>query len=221
MANENLKAQNLEIVLSTAYDLYLQHGIEKVTKEMISRESGLSRRTIDRYFVDKKDCIIKVAEWFLIKVRTAISKRYTVSMFSSGKYTGSELLRMYMIDLKRMFLEEPRHFVLYAEYKIYIYRNCEKHEQGYTLLTDFMGSRDLRQKIYTLGKQDGSLPANIDIYTEEAYFCESFFGFLSNLAISFGVHSPKEIENQINQRIDNTINLYTGLSNNVYDTKNE
>jgi AcrR family transcriptional regulator len=210
MANENLKAQNLETVLSTAYDLYLHYGIEKVTKEMISRESGLSRRTIDRYFLDKKDCVIKVAEWFLLKVRVNIGERYTSDMFD-GRYTGAELLRMYMVDIKRMFLNEPRHFVLYAEYKVYIYRNCQKHEQGYSLLTDFMGSRNLRHKIYTLGKHDGSLPPNIDIYTEEAYFCESYFGFLSNIAISFGVHAPEEMENQINQRIDNTIALYTGL----------
>jgi AcrR family transcriptional regulator len=212
MANENLKAQNLEMVLGTAYDLFLEHGIEKVTKEMISRHSGLSRRTIDRYFLDKKDCIIKVAQWFLLRVRVGIGERYTDEMFTTGKYTGAELLRMYMLDLKRMFLSEPRHFVLYAEYKVYIYRNCDKHEQGYSLLTDFMGSRNLRQKIYKLGKKDGSLPNDIDIYTEESYFCESFFGFLSNLAISFGVHSPNEMEHQIDQRIDNTIALYTGLA---------
>lgn len=212
MANENLKAQNLEIVFSTAYDLFLENGIEKVTKEMVSRHSGLSRRSIDRYFVDKKDCVIRTAEWFLLRVRSAIGERYDDTMFTDGKYTGAELLRMYMVDIKRMFLNEPRHFVLYGEYKAYIYRNCGKHEQGYALLTDFMGSRNLRQKIYALGKKDGSLPSSIDVYTEEEYFCETFFGFLSNLAMSFGIHSNSEIEKRINQRIDNTISMYTGMS---------
>jgi AcrR family transcriptional regulator len=63
MANEQIKAQNIELVLNKTYHLFLKHGIERVTKEMIAHESGLSRRTIDRYFTDKTDCVLQVAEW--------------------------------------------------------------------------------------------------------------------------------------------------------------
>jgi hypothetical protein len=54
------------------------------------------------------------------------------------------------------------------------------------------------------------MPNNLDLEVEEEYFCESFFGFLSNLAISFGLHSKAEAVKQIDYRIDNTVALYMG-----------
>jgi hypothetical protein len=57
--------------------------------------------------------------------------------------------------------------------------------------------------------KDGSFSPNIESYTEERYFCESFFGFLSNLAVSFESHSRDKIEKQVDQRIERTIQIYT------------
>jgi AcrR family transcriptional regulator len=209
LANEELKIRNLDHTLETTYKLFLEYGIDKTTKEMISRASGLSRKSIDRYFLNKTDCVIHVAEWLLQDIRMNIGNRYPDSLFTDGKHTGAELLRMYMMDVKDLFMQEPRLFVLYAEFKVFVYHNCEDYEQGYTLVWNWMGNRRLRQKIYNLGKKDGSLPSGIDLYTEEEYFCESFFGFLTNLAMSFDMHPPEETKKQIEKRIDNTIALYT------------
>jgi AcrR family transcriptional regulator len=210
MANEELRLQNLDRALETAYNLYLQYGIDKVTKEMIAKECGLSRKSIDRYFPEKTECVIRVMEWFLQRVRVETNKLFPESDFISGEYTGVQLMEKYMTYIKDVFLRDPRTFALYTEFKIYIYRNCENFEQEYTLLANKMGNYRLRHKIYEYGQQDGTLPANIDLKTEEEYFSESFFGFLSNLAFSFSLHSRKEMEKQIDHRIKNTVALYTG-----------
>jgi AcrR family transcriptional regulator len=212
MANEALKLQNLDKAMNSAYHLFLENGISKTTKEMIARKSGLSRKSIDRYFSDKVDCVIHVAKWFLSHLREETSVAFPSSLFDEGGHTGAELLQMYMEYIKDVFTAEPRIFVLYTEYKTYIYRNCEDVHQGYTLLINWLGNHELRERIFDLGIKDGSLPPEINFSIEEEYFCESFFGFLSNLALSYNVHSSKEINEQIDERIKNTIALYTGVS---------
>jgi AcrR family transcriptional regulator len=210
MANEELKAHNIEHVLETTYKLYLEYGIDRVTKEMISKSSGLSIKSIHRYFPTKSDCILKVSEWLLGNIRESVIQHFPESVFTDGEYTGVQLLKMYMIYMKKIFLVEPRLFVLYGEFKLYIYRNYDSSEQEYTLFWNHMGTHDLRLKIYEKGMKDGSLFGVTDWNTEEEYFCESFFGFFSNLAMSFKLHSKEEIERQLEQRIGNTIAIYEG-----------
>jgi AcrR family transcriptional regulator len=209
MSNEEIKEQNLERVLQVTHDLFLEHGIEAVTKELISRQCGLSRRTLDRYFSDKKECVVRTMEYYVMSVRREFLARYTEEMFNSDAYTGAELLRMYMTDVKSFFMDDPRHFVLYSEYKLFIYRNCEDYEQSYSMLCNWFSSRGLRQRIYEKGRRDGSMSGGIDLYTEEEYFSESFFGFLANLAVSLDQHDAGEVERQIDLRIENTIALYS------------
>jgi AcrR family transcriptional regulator len=216
MANEELKIQNVNRTLETAYNLFLEHGIESVTREMIARESGLSRKSIERYFSNQVECVIRVAEWVLMNIRSSIGSRYPERFFTDGKHTGAQLLKSYMIDIKRLFFRNPRIFVLYSEYKLYIYRHCEDFEQSYSLLCDWKGNRQVRQKIFLLGKKDGTMASNINVNTEEEYFSESFFGFLANLAMSFGLHQISEAEKQIDQRIENTLALYGGKNSPIY-----
>jgi AcrR family transcriptional regulator len=207
--NEEIREQNFNHVMKTTYNLYLNYGISNVTKQMIAKESGLSTKTISRYFIGKTDCTIRVAEWVLQQIRLEIGKDFPESYFTDGKHTGAQLFEQYMFALKDLFFSEPRTFVLYSEFKLYIYHNCDDYEQNYTLLCNCMGSRHLRRQIYMLGKTDGTLPSDINVTAEEEYFCESFFGFLANLALSYGAHSKEEMANQIDQRIKNTIALYS------------
>jgi AcrR family transcriptional regulator len=209
MANEQIKAQNIELVLNKTYHLFLKHGIERVTKEMIAHESGLSRRTIDRYFTDKTDCVLQVAEWVVRNIHE--NMKATQSMITPTKqyYSGAEILYMYMIDLKKAFLSDHRHFELYNEYKIYIYRNCENVQQGYALFQEWIHHYNFRYQIYTIGKNDGSLSLNSNPYLKEENLCESYLEFLSVLALSFDLYPIKEIENRIDRRIYNVMALYT------------
>jgi AcrR family transcriptional regulator len=208
MPSKVVKIQNLECALNTAYKLYLKFGIDKVTKEMIARECGLSRKSIDRYFPDKTDCVLQVLEWIMSGIQQKAREIFPESVFFDG-HTGIELLEMYMKYVKRIFLHDPKLFVLYTEFKLYIYRNCKENEQEYSLLVNKIGNHALRTRIYDLGKQDGTFPADLDVKTEEEYFTESFFGFLANLALSLSDHARAELEKQIDYRIANTVALYS------------
>ncbi len=210
MANEELKVMNLDKALVAAYNLFLQYGIDKVTKEMIAKESGLSRKSIDRYFPNKIDYVLATAEWVMRKVQIQTNASFPEKMLTSGEYTGLELLKKYMFHIKDLFLGEPRLFALYSEFKIFIYRNCDDYEQHYSLFLNNSGNHRLRHRIYVIGREDGSMASNLDMRVEEEYFSESYFGFLCNLALSYTQHSADEMVRQIDRRISNTIAMYEG-----------
>lgn len=208
MANEEIKAANLQSVLKTSYNLFKKHGIEQVTKEQISRESGLSRRTIDRYFTTKKDCVLQTMEMYLSNTDYDIECHFTNDMFMDGHYTAADLLERYMVETKKMFVKNVKHFAFYTEFKLYVYRNCRRGDKGYELIKGHGSDGNLCQKIFMLGSMDGTLRIGTDIETEDEYFRDSFIGYLSMLALASDSYTKAELESRVDKRISNTLALY-------------
>jgi AcrR family transcriptional regulator len=208
VANEEVKAANLQMVLKTAYELFKKYGINQVTKEQISRESGLSRRTIDRYFSGKKDCVLQTMEMYLSDIDMEIESKFSQKMFMDGERAAVDLLEQYMVEIKKIFMKNVRHFAFYTEFRLYVYRNCKRGDKGYELLVDQSGDGNLCQKIFMLGQMDGTLRMCYDIESEDEYFRESFIGYLSMLALSVDAFTKAELESRVDKRIRNTMALY-------------
>jgi AcrR family transcriptional regulator len=198
----------------------LDHGIDNVTKERIADASGLSRKTIDRYFPSKTDCVVRAIDWLLESISDSIMVNYPMSLFTDGEHTGADILRMYFGDLRKLFFGEPNICVLYAEYRSYIYRSAEYYEQGYGEFWSKIGGHRLREKIYALGYKDGSIMLDglvgKDFHFVEVYFCNSFLGFLSNLAVSINQYSRDEVEALFDRYANDILRLYTTLPSEKY-----
>jgi AcrR family transcriptional regulator len=207
MPNEAIRIRNIEKALETTYELCLENGIENTTKEMVARKSGLSRKSIDRYFRNKLDCVVQVAESVLAGIRDEMRERYPDSLFTDNSYTGAELLKRYLVDVKALFLKDPRVFVLYSEFRVFVYHHGDYDTKEYVLLMDRLGNRNLRLKIYNLGVKDGSFPKDMDVEHEERILCDSYFGFLANLAMSYEIDPQAAVE-EIDRRIEQTMMLY-------------
>jgi hypothetical protein len=149
--------------------------------------------------------VLQVAQYIGREVRTR--NPYPSSLFADGKHTGAQLLRMYMESVLCQYRKERRIFVLRDEYKVFVYRNCESFELGYEKLMETLGCRRLIQKIYQLGKKDGSFSPEIDSEKEAIYFCESFFGFLSGIALTSAA-SSEGAEGQIRRYIERVMASY-------------
>jgi AcrR family transcriptional regulator len=208
MPNEEIKIRNVEHALHQTTVLFMRHGIEGTTKEMIVRASGLSRKSVDRYFADKRDCALQVARWVGINIWTYINGHYPSVWFTNGEHLGIEILEMYLRDLKEIFMKEPELFVFYTEFKIFFSRNSDNYEKDYTKLLDTIGCRRLVEKIYRLGIRDRSIKKPIEPEEEAEYFCRAYFGFLSNMALTYK-YQPEKTEREIDRYIDSIIYLYT------------
>lgn len=203
MANEALREQNLNHALETACSLFLQYGIEGVTKEMLARASGLSRSSLDRYFTDKVDCVLQTASW----IGTNLFEQENLSneLLSDHMKTGIELLERYMELIKELYLDRPEYFVLSLEFRTYIYRHCDNYEEGYAKLHRALFEHTIVYKCYERGVQDGSMSPTLNSAEEARYFSEAYLGFLANLAL--GVH-PSNQREKIDRYIKRVFNLY-------------
>lgn len=181
MANEELREKNIEKVLRAACRCFLAHGIEHTTQEMLVRESGASRASINRYFANKVDSVQQTIEW--IAKRICDSIHYSSYRFDTGERTGREMLRMFMEYTKTAYINRSSIFVLWAEYRIYIFRNGASNESRNERITENLGCCDLLKRIYAAGVEDGSFPPGINVNDEAIYCYEGYFGYLANLAM--------------------------------------
>lgn len=192
MANEELREKNIEKVLRTECQCFLAHGIEHTTQEMLVRESGASRASINRYFVNKVDSVQQTIEWIAKRIRESI--HYDSYPFGTGEKTGREMLRTFMNYTKEAYISRNGIFILWAEYRIYIFRSGVSNEQRNERITENLGCRELLTRIYEEGAADGSFPPDINI-KEEALCCyESYFGYLANLAMRHDSMSDAVLE---------------------------
>jgi AcrR family transcriptional regulator len=207
MVNEGVKTQNIELALTRASDLVLEYGIEGTTKEMIARESGLSRKSIDRYFTDKPKCILQVAKLIGKSIWKSINEQYLDMMSGKGKYLGSDLLEMYMDAVKNVFMHRTSLFVFYMELLVYFYRHSDDFKQDYDQLTESIGCRRLVESIFLVGEEDGSIQKQVNVKAQAEYFCRAYFSFLSNLAIDYKERTETALF-QIDLYIGRMIHLY-------------
>lgn len=56
-----------ELILNEVGKLYLKHGVKSVTMDDVAHELSLSKKTIYRYFTDKKDLVSQVIDTFFLK----------------------------------------------------------------------------------------------------------------------------------------------------------
>lgn len=189
MANEELKQRNLEHVMQTILEQCLRHGIENTTKEMVVRASGLSRASLDRYFVNKADGVVQMAEWAAKKI--AQRNAYLEDMLCSGQYTGAQMVEQYLLAMKAEFCREPYIFVLIVELRSFVFRNCIDSVGVYRRLCSTLGNGDVLQRIFCAGLRDGSMSVALDI-ERGGVLQRAVPRFLCRSGADVQSHSPSE-----------------------------
>jgi AcrR family transcriptional regulator len=204
MANEEIKRKNVDLALQTAAELFIDHGIENTTREMIARTSGLSRKSIERYFPSKASYTVQAAEWLGRQLRQEV-RPFSESMLSA--HTAAELLAFYLDDLKQLCLRRPRVFIFFTELKAFIYRNSEDSERDFTRFMDAAGYRKLLERIFRKGAEDGTIEHHADSIAEANYLSNTLISSFSTAVLLYDVR-PDRMERFLDQYIADTIHLY-------------
>jgi AcrR family transcriptional regulator len=206
MANEDVKIRNIEISLRATAELFIKYGPSNTTKEMIAKQSGLSRRSIERYFKSNMDCVLQTSVWISERSHFDMSA-YSDEIFSDGKHTASEILEIYLNEVKKTFPKEPRLPICYIEIKTYIFRNSDDCVRDYEKFTEDLGVRSLVRRIFKLGAQDGSIYFKSDYITAAEYFYEMLMHYLSNISMIYEQYPEKALE-ILGNYIKNTLQRY-------------
>lgn len=208
MPNEELKKQNVDHALETAYICFLKYGVEFVTREMISRQSGISRASLGRYWIDKTGCVIQTSEWLRQHIQDIFNERFSADAWENK--VGIKQLQGLMEWCRDLYREDPRLFALYTEFKVYLHRSAPDLNESKKRLIRAFGFRPLVGKIYARGIRDGSISIRFDINDEVAFFGDAFFGYLSNLAFQPEIDID-DAARDIDRYIERMISIYNNL----------
>lgn len=204
MANEEIRLANIEAVLQTAINLFVENGIENTTREMLARTSGVSRRSTERYFPCKADCVVQASQWFAKSLTEGLE---SVKMLEDGNYPAEEVLRKFFDELKQSLLKEPRIYIFFAETKGFIYRNCKDRAADYKNLLEAIGWRRILQKIFEKGEQDGTLKGHFGPEKTARYLANTMVSFFSNLVLLYD-KEPDMLESCVTTYLTDMWNLY-------------
>ncbi len=144
-------------IVESAGQMFLTYGIKSMSMDDISREMGISKKTLYLYVTNKNDLVQKTMENHLAKEKealTAITAESTDAikeMFSIADYIRQHIRSMnhsVLYDLQKYY---PQSWQLYIDYKnnfVYniIYNNIEKGIQQGLYRDDF--NIDIITKIY-------------------------------------------------------------------------
>lgn len=70
--------EELEKVLTKVHELYMKYGIKSITMDDVSRELGISKKTLYQYVSDKDDLVGKIVDFEIQKRQEEICKCFRV-----------------------------------------------------------------------------------------------------------------------------------------------
>jgi AcrR family transcriptional regulator len=206
MPNEEIRIANIETVLRVSVGLFIENGIQNTTREMISRASGLSRRSTERYFPTMTDCVVQAA--VLIGMETY--KQFGAKrMLGTPGYQASDIFKIFLDELKQIVFDEPRILVCLSEFKTYLYRNSEDRVADYKKFADAMGCRRIFKKIFELGAEDGTVKKITRPEIDAGYLTDELTSYFTTAVLLYDTQT-QVLRRRIEDYIADTWNNYCG-----------
>lgn len=207
MKSEEIRLLNKEKTIDAALRCFMRYGIENVSQNMLSRETGLSLRSINRFFAGKDDLIIHAIERLAqeMSAECASAQAY----LQKQNKPAIELLEGYLDGIRAYFLKEPLKFGFKREVDVYLYRNSTSRNDTYQRLARATCPRPILRMIMEAGLTDGSIALMSDLDTEVNFLSSTFFNFLADLAVKKVYSSePDTAERLIDDFIKKALKLY-------------
>ncbi len=207
MKNEEIRLENKKKTIDAALRCFMKYGIENVSQNLLSKETGLSLRSINRFFAGKDDLIIHAIDQLAqeMSANCALAQEY----IQKKNKTGIEMLEAYLLGLRTYFLREPLRFAFKREVDVYLYRNSTNRGDIYHKLALNTCPRPILYKIIDAGKKDGSIVLMSDIDTEVNYLSSTYFNFLADIAVKkVYCNEPDDAQRQIDDFIKKALKMY-------------
>ena len=168
-AGKPWKEAKQQHILETAFRLFSDRGIERVTLPEIAKESGIGHATLYRYFNSKLDLVVAINTWQW----SEYIRGYTGSAAEKPpeQMTGAESLRFFLDSFLDLYRSHRDLLRFNYEFNSFL-KNSQatpEEKRHYTNIVEILESRFHR--LYEKGRKDGTL--NMDI-PETMMFSSSF-----------------------------------------------
>lgn len=105
MSLEELREQNIRLVTEKALECFIKNGINNTRVSEIAAESGLTQRSVFRYFPSKDDIVIAAA--FCYWERTKAYIAHELRRHTDDAQTGIEQINIILNSYANMLFVDP------------------------------------------------------------------------------------------------------------------
>lgn len=190
MSLEELREQNKRLVTEKALECFIQNGISNTRISDIAAASGLTQRSVFRYFASKDDIIIAAAFCYWERAKAHIARE--LEKHTGAAQTGIEQIRIILQSYANMLFTDPEgiRFSLDAEVALHsagknahvVNRPPERYESH----TGPLSQAVLR------GLADGTVDPDADVRQLYYNAYDSILGMMQRM--SLGVPSVNELD---------------------------
>lgn len=130
MSLEELREQNIRLVTVKALECFIKNGINNTRVSEIAAESGLTQRSVFRYFPSKDDIVIAAAFCYWERTKAYIARE--LRRHTDDAQTGIEQINIILNSYANMLFVDPEgiRFSLDAEVALYsVGKNGARYQQ--------------------------------------------------------------------------------------------
>lgn len=203
MSLEELREQNIRLVTEKALECFIKNGINNTRVSGIAAESGLTQRSVFRYFPSKDDIVIAAAFCYWERTKAYIARE--LRRHTDDAQTGIEQINIILNSYANMLFVDPEgiRFSLDAEVALYsVGKNAHVINRPPERYEAYKGP--LSQAVRR-GLADGTVDpgANIKQLYYNAY--DSILGMMQRLTV--GVPSVSELD--AHERLESMCAMFT------------
>lgn len=182
MPNEELKEQNVQRVILSGMDCFKKYGIENTSKAKLAQESGVSCRSISRYYANKEAFVLAVLKF-------NIDKHYEKTQIMRGEVTlmsgtGLEKVKMLLKIITQSFVNDSDLYILLAEAQLYLCHHKGREDIARDYISNYCLLAGAFKECIELGIADGSVRRTADAYQDGKVICQMVFGFFIQIALA-------------------------------------
>lgn len=168
-AGKPWKMAKRQHILETAYRLFSERGIERVTMQEVAKAGGVGTATVFRYFTTKLALVVAVGTW---KWEDYIARHNAqLSAEQLERMTGAQWLRFYLDAFLDLYRKEPDILRFNYNFNSFLHYEAGDAVQRLPYIEMAKALGDSFHELYERGRRDGTL--NTDI-SEPAMFSGSF-----------------------------------------------
>lgn len=190
MSLEQLRENNKKLVTEKALECFIENGIEKTKVSDIARRSGLTERSIFRYFATKTDIVIAAS--FLYWEKAEKYTREALEKERRADLTGIEQIRVILYAYSSLLLADPRGIRFSLDAEVALYNAGKYHEVVNRPPEKYETYTGPLAQALRVGIADGTVDPKADVKTLYYNSYDSILGMMQRLTV--GVPSVTELE---------------------------
>ena len=180
MTLSEIRAENKQKVIKTALDYFVENGIEKSRICDIASDSGLTERSVFRYYKNKPELVLDA---LLYLWNSRINEMYEhFKNLEIDDLNGKERCLNILLTYASLFMSSKKELIFVEEAEVYLYRMNLKDQIKFEPLKPYADGEGPLEKAIKKGIEDGSIKDSeeLDYFYNNCF--DTLLGLLQKLA---------------------------------------